>query len=155
MPCPSPELKFIRYQNSPIPDGHISCQNSLRLLSREIGRYDFQILDFFMPSCLTLTQIVDDKLILGQWLPKEINKKGRAVLTSQSLNVLKKSEKALNHKGSWPFLFKKHLWKPSDRCSDRLISNYQRFPAFAVQRRIYLQHVSDRLAISKPANAWL
>jgi hypothetical protein len=44
-------------------------------------------------------------------LRKEMLKQKKAgpFLTSRSLNVLKKLEKALNHKGSWPFLLEKNL----------------------------------------------
>jgi hypothetical protein len=54
--------------------------------------------------------------------------------TSRSLKVLKKFEKALNHKGFWPFLLIKNLLMLSDRCSGRLISGHQRFPAFSMQK---------------------
>jgi hypothetical protein len=36
-------------------------------------------------------------------------REGRVIMASRSLNVLKKLEKALNHKGSWPFLLRKNL----------------------------------------------
>jgi hypothetical protein len=42
-------------------------------------------------------------------LEKLHERKAGPLLTSRSLNVLKKLEKALNHKGSWPFLLRKNL----------------------------------------------
>ena len=69
---------------------------------------------------------------------------------SRSLSVLKKLEKALNHKGSWPFLLRKNLWKLRDRYSGRLISGYQQFPAFSMQRWSYFQHVKRSSCQKRP-----
>jgi hypothetical protein len=38
-----------------------------------------------------------------------MRQKAELEMASQLLNVLKKLEKALNHKGSWPFLLRKIL----------------------------------------------
>jgi len=43
-----------------------------------------------------------------------------------------KFKKALNYKGSWPFLLRKNLWKLSYRCSGPIISSYQQFPTFSM-----------------------